>query len=154
MKYFFNLTLILALFSLISCKKEKDLSNEDYLLFGHFYGMCMGESCIEYYKLDAAHLYEDMNDNYNGAPFDFVELNANKFELTKDLIDFFPSELLSEADGTMGCPDCADQGGILISYYFEGSLRTWRLDKDKNNVPSYLHSFMDKVDEKITLINL
>lgn len=153
MKNYFYIALLLGLFSLNSCKKEKEQNASDYLIFGHFYGFCMGETCIETYKLDKANLYEDLNDNYGGAPFNFVELSADKFEETKDLINYFPNQLLSEADGTFGCPDCVDQGGLLISYFVDGVLRTWRLDNDKSNVPSYLHPFMDKIDEKIELIN-
>lgn len=153
MKSFFYTVLVLTLFSLSSCKKEKEKSPGDYLIFGRFYGFCMGELCIETYKLDAANLYEDLNDNYSGAPFDFVQLGAEKFEETKDLINYFPNELLAQPDSTFGCPDCADQGGILISYYANEELKTWRVDNNRSAVPSYLHAFMDKIDDKIDLIN-
>ena len=139
-----------------SCKKadKEESFTGDYLVFGHFYGECMGEGCVETYKLTDTKLYEDTNDNYSGAePFSFIELPADKFDLVVDLPDDFPTELLEEEDGVFGCPDCADQGGLLIRYAKNGAVRTWRIDQNKNEGPAYLHAFMDRINEKIDLIN-
>jgi hypothetical protein len=32
-------------------------------------------------------------------------------------------------------------------------IKSWRIDQMKDNVPENLHEFIDKVNEKITLIN-
>ena len=135
--YFFSILLL-------GCSSDNDiqLNDGDYLIFGHFYGFCIGEN-----------LYEDSNDNYANEPFNFKKLSNERFELTKDLIDFFPSELLSEKETILGCPDCADGGGIYIEYSKDGEVKSWRIDQIKENVPSYLHNFMDKVNTKISLIN-
>jgi hypothetical protein len=98
-------------------------------------------------------LFEDLNDNYSGTDFDFIELENNTFEQVEDLIDYFPDQLLNESETTLGCPDCYDQGGLLIQYSENGSLQSWRIDQSQSSVPDYLHEFMDKVNEKIYLIN-
>ena len=50
-----------------ACNSSDDDANPqdlDYLIFGHFYGECFGENCIEIFKLEADALYEDDNDVY------------------------------------------------------------------------------------------
>ena len=67
--------------------------------------------------------------------------------------DFFPSQLLNEKKTTIGCPDCADGGGLFIQYSENGNVKSWRIDQEKDNVPHYLHNLIDKVNEKIKIIN-
>ena len=121
MKHYHFLSLvILILFS--ACSKDDDnadcenpIQNSDTLIFGHFYGECIGEDCIQTYKLSDGQLFEDTLDSYAGSgPSDFILLPQEDYDLVSDLMDFFPNELLSLADSTFGCPDCADQGGLFI----------------------------------------
>ena len=155
MKTSILLTLLLPLSMLISCDKNDNMNNEDfdYLIFGHYYGECGGEGCIETFKLSHEKLYEDQNDHYNGDDFDFIELGNEKFEDVKDLTDFIPDDMLEESELKYGCPDCYDQGGLRITYSEDGQVISLRLDQSKNDVPEYLHDFMDKVNEKIALLN-
>ena len=145
----------LILISVISCSSDDgiELNETNFLVFGHFYGECGGEGCIETFKLTGTSLFEDTNDNYVGIDFNFIELTNDKFEAVKDLVDFFPNELLSSSETTFGCPDCADGGGLFIQYSKNGITRNWTIDQSKSNVPNFLHNFMDKVNEKIQLIN-
>ena len=147
--------LFLFSFTLLTCSSEDKiaLNNEDYLIFGHFYGFCVGENCIEIFKLTNNTLYEDSNDNYSINPLNFEPLESTKFELVKDLMLFFPEKLLTENEDIIGCPDCADGGGLYIEYSKNGIVKHWKIDQMKMNVPTYLHAFMDKVNEKIALIN-
>ena len=149
---------ILALFSLLftSCSESDNgvqVNKMDYLIFGHFHGECIGEGCIEKFKLTSDKLFEDTLDEYNAENFEFIELSSEKFEQVKDIIDYFPEELKKHKDTTFGCPDCRDQGGVFIQYSENGILKSWRIDKDKDVIPEYLHSFIGKVNEKIRLIN-
>lgn len=136
-----------------SSDDSKPTNDYDYLIFGHFYGFCIGESCTETFKLTENKLFEDTEDNYANPPYNFELLANDKFEAVKDIIDFFPTELLSESETTLGCPDCADGGGIFIEYSKNGVVKNWRIDQMKTNIPEYLHTFVDKVNEKIALIN-
>jgi len=148
------LILLIAIAMTTSCNKEGiTLNEQNYLVFGHFYGMCAGEGCVETYKLTNMKLYEDLIDDYSGQNLEFVELDNETFEHVSDLVDFFPNQLLSESDTVFGCPDCADGGGLYIQYSDNGNLKSWRIDQMQENVPSYLHSFMAHVNEAIVLIN-
>ena len=150
------LLLIFIIGTFISCKKDNSkivIDDKNFLIFGHFYGECFGEGCIETYKLTDKKLFEDTIDDYSGRNLNFIELSNNKFEEVKDLIEFFPNELLKSDKSIFGCPDCADGGGLFIQYSENGKLKTWRIDQDKKNVPSYLHGFIDKVNDKIRIIN-
>ncbi len=150
------LILMLAVIA-TSCSNDDDgditLNEQDFLIFGHFYGECEGEECVETFKLTDTQLFEDTNDNYAGQNLDFTELDNAIFQQVADLITFFPNDLLLEDMDVFGCPDCADGGGLFIQYSKSGIVQSWRIDQGKENVPEYLHSFMDKVNEKIDLIN-
>lgn len=151
------LSILFALSIALSCSDNDndriDINEQNFLIFGHYYGMCVGEGCVETFKLTDQALYEDTIDDYAGEHMEFVQLNDAVFEQVKDLADFFPNKLLSQSDTVFGCPDCADGGGLLIQYSQNGKVKTWRIDQSKMNVPEYLHTFMDKVNEKIALIN-
>lgn len=144
-----------------SCKKEKDgteLSGSDYLVFGHYYGMCAGEECVEVFRLENDRLLEDRNDTYppqaNGFYVgDYEALPNALYNDVKDLADYFPQELLDINDRFVGTPDAADGGGLYIEYNHNGAHRCWLLDQTKAGVSQGLHGFMDKVNEKIAIIN-
>ncbi len=141
---------------LLSCNNdynEIEINEKNFLIFGHFYGECIGEVCVETFKLTNKSLYEDTIDDYNGQNMEFAELGNEKFVEVKNLTDFFPIQLLNQNETDFGCPDCADGGGLFIQYSENGNLNSWRIDQDKSNVPEYLHQFMDKVNEKIAFIN-
>jgi hypothetical protein len=152
---------VLASFLLLisSCKKEEDQSGEvpDYLIFGHFYGECIGEGCIEIFCLEPTRLLEDANDNYpNSNSFyaaDFYPLSTEQFNSANGLMDYFPDTLLSMTETVIGQPDYADGGGLYIEYNVGSVRRFWLIDKAKYNVPVGLHEFIDKVNERIDLIN-
>ncbi len=147
--------LFLFSFIFLGCSSEDETkpNNDDYLIFGHFYGFCVGENCIEIFKLTNNTLYEDSNDNYSINPLNFEPLESTKFELVKDLMLYFPEKLLTENEDIIGCPDCADGGGLYIEYSKNGIVKHWKIDQMKMNVPTYLHAFMDMLNEKIALIN-
>ena len=150
-------SIILTSLVIYSCTKE---NTEDdpvrYLIFGHYYGECVGESCIDIFCLETTRLLEDANDTYPSDNFyaaDFYVLSEDKFNEVNGLMSFFPDTLLSINETTIGCPDCADGGGLYIEYNVDGIRRFWRIDQVKENVPSSLHAFMDEVNERIELIN-
>lgn len=148
-------SLLFVLLTASACSNEDDgliLSEKNFLIFGHFYGECGGEGCIETFKLTASTLYEDTLDDYAGRERNFVALDNATFLLVKDLADQFPSQLLATTDEFIGCPDCADGGGIFIQYVRDDEVRTWRIDQIKSNIPTFLHDFVDRVNEKIALI--
>ena len=141
---------------LISCDKKDDeinINDQNFLIFGHFYGECFGEGCVETFKLTNEKLFEDTIDDYSGQNLEFIALENDKFEQIKNLVDFIPNQLLNQNETVFGCPDCADGGGLFIQYSENGTVKNWRIDQTKRNVPTYLHNFIDQVNEKIKLIN-
>jgi hypothetical protein len=147
-------------FLLINCEDKNGnigLSNGEYLIFGHFYGECLGEECTEIFKLTSNKLFEDIADNYprqsefyNG---NYVEVENSSYELINDLFDYFPKDLLNENNTVFGCPDCVDQGGLYIEYNEDGIRKYWIIDQSIESIPTYLHEFISKVNEYIDLIN-
>lgn len=151
--------IILVLCLQVSCEKcvEVEVQDNDILVFGHFYNMCIGESCVEIYKLEGEKLFEDTNDQYPGNQEffsgNFVELGDDKYILVKDLVDQFPNQLLNESETIFGCPDCADQGGLYLEYKSDQVHKFWILDQAKTGVPEYAQEYMDLINQKIDLIN-
>ncbi len=145
--------------SFISCDKENKeadvFAENDYLIFGKFHGFCHGETCIETFQIKANSLYEDTKDNYRSFDdFDFVALSVDKYKKVKDITDHIPSQLWNEPnEKVFGCPDCYDQGGYIVQQRKQGTIRSWILDSNPNDVPEYLHDFMQKIHDSIILIN-
>lgn len=148
------IAICLTLVLLPACKKEDNLtlSQSDYLIFGDFYGECLGH-CVRIFKLEQDKLFEDTKKEYpNKYSFyqgNFVQLPQQKFDIAKDLINSFPKKLLNETDTVIGIPDAADQGGLYIEYNVGGVRKFWLLDNWKTNTPAEYHEFIDKVNEKI-----
>lgn len=154
----YSLMALLVGFSAVSCTSD-DTNNapKDFLVFGHFYGMCGGEECVEIFKITDNALKEDGKDEYPNRDKlyegDYTTLATEDFDKVKDLRDHFPKKLLDETDLVLGCPDCADGGGLYIEYKSGDTHRFWFIDQSQASVPSYLHDFMDLANEKISLIN-
>ena len=158
MDRFYNYLLSILILSLFfSCSDEEMADPAEYLIFGHFYGFCLGDQCIQIYKLTENSLFIDTNKDYpNHNEFyeaSFEKLDNDYYEQVKDLQDYFPTRILSESDTVFGCPDCADGGGLYIEYKTKDIRRYWIIDQNKRNVAAYLHEFMDQVNEKIRAIN-
>lgn len=144
-----------------SCKKDEDTgmtSDSDFLIFGHFYGLCSGEDCVEIFKLDESQLLEDSEDNYPDSDV-FNTLNfsidqADKRTLVEDLLDKIPDELLQTSEKVIGSPDAGDWGGVYIEVNLNGQHDFWLLDMAEDNLPNEeLKTFRAEVVEAIDLIN-
>lgn len=163
-KIFFTCILcsvVTALFLPGACSDDMGiprLDDGDYLIFGTYYGMCAGD-CVEFYKLGKDKLSENER---KGNPVayvpdgfyagEFVSMTQAQFEAAKDLRTYFPAGLLEEDDVFIGCPDCADGGGIYVEYNVGGVRKYWKIDATKYDVPKKYHSFIDKVKEKVDLL--
>ncbi len=153
----------LGMASLAGCDKECDCAGTgefEYMVFGHFYGECGGEGCVEMYKLTEVALYEDSTDVYptfvSAYEGQYYSLSNEKFQLVKDLIYEFPEELYAESNRVQGMPDAADWGGIYVEMKYKdepGLSGFWLLDQNENNMPQVYNDFVDKINEKIALIN-
>jgi hypothetical protein len=148
------ITACLSIVLVTSCIKDSsEPLASDYIIFGHFYGECKGEQCVEIYRLENDILFEDSSDRYpdsqNFYDGKWVDLSRDKFDAAKDLVNFFPADLLDEPGTVIGQPDAGDWGGLYIEYSLNETRRFWLLDQMKSNVPEKYHGFIDKVNEKI-----
>lgn len=151
------LVLLLLSFCLISCKDD-DVVETDYLIFGHFYGECVQESCILMYKVEETRVLADTRQEYPNQQMPYAgnfteELSNSDFQIAKDLVDEIPEELFDETETIIGQPDAADQGGLYLEYNFDGERRYWYIDQNKGFLPQYLHGFIDEINNRIFLIN-
>ncbi len=146
--------IIMTTLAFTACHKE-NVREDEYLIFGHFYGFCSGEMCIETFQIKDQMLFEDTKDQYRSlTEFNFIGLPQSKYELVKNITDQIPANLWNEEnEKVFGCPDCYDQGGYLIQLHRNGMTKSWILDKNPKDVPDYLNGFMDNIDEAIKLIH-
>ncbi len=142
---------------LSSCIIEPyEIKRPDYFIFGHFYGECMGENCVEIFKIENEMLYEDENDTYpTSTDFNMAKwkmLDKTEYEKVKNLGEFFPEKLLNDDKKVIGQPDAGDWGGIYIEIKIGDTHKFWLIDKMRSNVPKEYHEFLNKVEEKINLL--
>ena len=157
---------LLSAFILVSgwsCEKNCDGDGSgpfEYLVFGHFYGECGGEGCVETFKIENEKLFEDTLDLYpdftEPSYRSYIKLADAKYELVKDLVAQFPEELYGESDHVIGQPDAGDWGGIYVEIkYTNDPARSgfWLLDQMETNMPEVYNVFVDQINEKIALIH-
>jgi hypothetical protein len=154
----FSLLISAAMLVTISCNKQEELPVQiNEVIFGHFYGFCVGEKCIEIFKLTGSKLYEDVSDNYpsSAQPYNgnFIEMDDEKFQLVSNLLENIPETLLASQDTVIGSPDAADGGGLYIAINNENGVRYWLIDQMKYNIPEDLHTFVDEINRNIALIS-
>ena len=146
-----------SLFVLNGCtsevENEPQISDTDYLIFGTFYGECIGEGCIELFKIEDGSLYEDTvdlypngRDQYEGS---FIELSSDMYEKVKELAIEIPEFIWDIETGTYGCPDCSDGGGVFILIKQGDATKAWTLDNFLNGIPEPLHEVVNKVQAAV-----
>ena len=126
----------------------------DYLIFGHFYGECFGEACVETFKIADGKVFEDTLDRYPSYtnlpnPTSFVQLSNDKYEQVKFITGQIPADLFEENETVIGQPDAGDWGGFYVEINVNGIQRYWLIDKMESNLPAYLHDFTASLDEAI-----
>lgn len=141
----------------IACTSNDGDQQKASLVFGHFYGECMGEGCVEIFRLDNQLLFEDVRDQYpaytNPYEGDFSLSRSRYYQRVSELWDIVPEKLYDESDTIIGQPDAGDWGGIYLAVSQGTVDRYWLIDQKKSNVPEYLHELIDSVNAKIAFIN-
>ena len=153
--FFPSLTILLASSLLIisGCRKDNDLPDPEYLIFGHAYGECIGEACVETFRLTRNELFEDLGDLYPGyGPYDFQRRSREDHRFAEELYYSVPPSLWAYPE-VIGCPDCYDQGAINIEIYDGRTVRRWTIDKARSAMPPDLQGFVRLVEQKIAGLN-
>jgi hypothetical protein len=150
---------IVSLLCNACCDEDHGQPTEEFMVFGHFYGECLGEGCVEMYKIENGQLYEDQLDQYPNStgPYvgEWIAFLDHTYDEVSDIIDKMPAELYNESDRVLGQPDAGDWGGIYVQTYdpATGANRFWLLDKMESNMPEVYNAFVDEIETKIQLIN-
>ena len=118
----FCILFMIAVSIVAGCNKtptnfSENTSQNSYVVFGQFYGECIGEACVEIFKIENSALYEDTLDRYpshNNLPHStsYVSLSNEEYEKVKHISDLIPDELFAEDALVIGQPDAGDWGGI------------------------------------------
>ncbi len=137
-----------------SCKDDSAGPSYDtnYIVFGSFFGECLGEPCIEIFKIENGKLYEDTADIYPEQRLyegQFIQLPQSKYDIVKDIIHKVPEELLNDTTIVFGVPDAHDQGGLYLELKVEGKRKFWLIDTEVTRIPVYLRSFSNILKEYI-----
>lgn len=154
-----TLCLILSAFSCSQQKNDESLAfakaemgDIDHFVFGTYHGHCLG-NCAHAFKLEAKGLFADKVDRgylEPGVAFEDKSLPKEAIALATALLKAFPEELYNEEEETIGCPDCADQGGYYLEIQVGKSApRVWRIDTDEQSVPAYLSAYTAKISNLI-----
>ncbi|MFD3002809.1 hypothetical protein ACFS7Z_20745 [Pontibacter toksunensis] len=156
-RIYFIIAVVVSLLASSFVAKNGSQANSDYLVFGLFYGECEGSECVQVYRLDNNSLYKDKNSHYpsfysfySGR---FEKLSDKKYKQVCSITAEIPQELIKRKSGIIGQPDEGDWGGLYIEYSDKGEKKFWIIDKNKTNLPKYLHPFVDDVEEAIKLLN-
>jgi hypothetical protein len=152
MKYLISGALaFLTIVTLSNCDKEETgvrPSNFESFTFGTHFCFCTG-TCAILYEIseEALRAGEGTGCLPQDYTFDGVVLTQDKYAIAKQLIDEFPDKLIQDSQDTYGCPDCADQGAYYLQMRNQGETRTWRLDTFTEDLPAWLRSYQQSVQE-------
>jgi hypothetical protein len=132
---------------------DKPGTPKDYIIFGDFYGECLGTSCVDYYKIEDGQLYKDQADQYpsTGMSYQFNMYNNAYDHAVLDLATEVPNNLYNEGE-TIGAPDAYDQGGYYIEVCNNGNIQHWKIDKNNQDVPVYLHAICDSMEHYLLVL--
>jgi hypothetical protein len=134
--------LILGLLPLlaIQCSKESGTSQtlkEDHLVFGYI--NCFDPSavdCIRLFLLQDGQLYADaIQRPEQSLTFHSEPLSAEDFQRAIKAWTDFPAQLWQQPNTQLGCPNCLDQGILLVSTVKNGIPMRWELDPIEAALP-------------------
>ena len=156
-----NLLYLLPIFLSLSCSNDNQndklvLNENESLVFSTYAGDPPVGFKPTFYKLTNSQVLKDEMSGFafeaNNSQVNFIDLGSDKFNLTKDLINYFPNKLLT-IERRIGNPGAADGGILYLQLTKNGVAKIWELDSDPNAVPEELRVFVRKVNEKINLLN-
>jgi len=142
------------------CSDEfENLTDPDqYIIFGDFYGECIGSGCIDLFKLEDERVYADTLDRYPSSSqlphtVSFVPVGGVDVDEVRNLIGHIPAALFDEPEVVIGQPDAGDWGGFYLETNISGKTRFWIIDKMEDNLPSFLLPYVKKLDKAILLVD-
>lgn len=138
--------LLLILATLSGCRENNEPGSDGSLVFGVAYGLCVGD-CAHFFQIKDGALFKDNMERYPGdeLQFDSNPLPEDKYLLAKSLLPQFPAYLRERPNSTIGCPDCADQGGYHLILNSNSESQYWHIDTSTGSQPEEIKAYMDQV---------
>ncbi len=138
--------LLLVLTTLSGCEENTRPDSDEVLIFGVAYGYCVGD-CAYFFQIKDGALFKDNIERYSGGDihFDPDPLPEDKYVLAKSLLQQFPEYLRERPNETIGCPDCADQGGYHLILNMNTESQYWHIDTSMGSQPTEIKAYMDQV---------
>ncbi len=146
------LILLLSVMTL-SCS-DQDVNENDYLVFGTYYGFCIG-NCTNIYKIENGQLFKDKLERpiIEDLSFHSDPLPKNKFHIAQQLLKDLPDYFMNNKGDTLGCPNCGDQGSYIVEIRNQFGLQRFIIDPWIDPVEySEVRIFMDKIDDVLIKI--
>ena len=129
------------------------LESGDSFYFGTYAGFCAGD-CWTVFLISNNEVYPDDFDPRDNRELTFSNnaLPSDKFEIAEEVRLSLPDILSTSSTDVYGCPDCADQGGIIIGWTKGGTSREIRIDpflndEDLQEIIDYANQIRDAVEE-------
>lgn len=152
------LTLIVLLSFYASAFSSQQEAEPDYFVFGLLYGKCKSGECIKIYKIENKCIFQYKEETTQYPPFntfhngDYVELSRDKYQQVRTVTAKIPQQLIQTQSGKIGKFDEMNQDKLYFEYSDNGVKKFWVIDSNKENLPAYLHAFVDEIGTAIKLI--
>lgn len=148
---------LLLVFS--SCTIDQQVKyHYDYLVFGKYYGECIGENCVNIYKIADNKLFKDTAEilptwvhPYQASCY--AELPDSLYRISEQLLGSIPDNFLADTTIVYGQPDAGDWGGYYVEAKYDNKVRYFLLDTKKENIPKALNGFQDELESIIDGLN-
>lgn len=144
---------LISMMSITACQKDEEVSSDD-LIFGLSYGECTGD-CSYLYLLHNGELFADDGVEHfipDAIPFQSTAEPDSDYQLSKNLLDDFPEQLVSNGQSSYGCPDCLDQGTIYLELRRNGSVYKFELDPDGDSGDPAIDAYGSEVIRVVDLL--
>lgn len=123
---------LIPIFSVIlffTACSDDGFGSEDVFYFGTYAGFCAGD-CWTVFLIQDNEVFPDNFDPRNDSELSFssTPLPNEKYDIAEEIRSSLPAILKNTDTQIYGCPDCADQGGIIVGWTIDGVSREIRID--------------------------
>ena len=128
----------------------------DSFSFGLASGFCFAPDCAKFFLIKNEKLYADNTTLYTGigsvAFRNSPEPDAS-YQIANQLLKDFPSYVTNSPNKSFGCPNCADQGQVVLTMEIGGKTTSWNVDTNVDALPQEIRSYLTEVDALLSQLN-
>ena len=143
------LAILLLCVGVFSCDEDVfPYHSTDYLIFGSFGNECSGD-CMTAYRVTDLKVEEDDWTQRFSNDYQFIPtrlLDSDALQRAQELMENLPADLINNDEERYGCPDCADQGAVFLTFHQRGEQRTIVLDnRDTDDMSAAIVAYKDSL---------